>query len=116
MKKLLFIAALSASLFTIGCATPATRVATTVAGAQVITVDAAMKAWADYSNSGKSTQAQIDAVASIYAKYYQAAQAEKAALIAFQAAPENQPKWQTALTVVQSCESELIALVQSLTK
>ena len=123
MKKLILKNALAILLlfatgisFT-GCSTPPTRVATEIAGTQVVTVDAAMKAWADYVRAGHATQAQVDRVHALYDKYYAAALVEQAALVAY--AADNiagKPAYDAALSAVAAFSSDLITLVQSFIK
>lgn len=99
-----------------GCGTPPTRVAVEVAGTQNALVIGAMKAWADYSNAGNTTQSQIDIVKNLYAKYQDAVKIEQTALLAFQASPTNQPAYQTALSVTVATAGDLIAFVHQFTK
>jgi len=50
----------------------AVKIATEVEAATVVTVDGAMKGWADYVNAGKATAPQVTAVHAAYDKYYAA--------------------------------------------
>jgi len=50
----------------------AVKIATEVEAATTITVDGAMKGWADWVNAGKATAPQVTAVHAAYDKYYAA--------------------------------------------
>lgn len=111
---LLVILLCSAPFVGTGCGSTPQATATHVAGAQVLTVDAAMQAWAEWVNAGYATQAQVDAVRDAYMTYYIAAQAEKKTLLAsVQGTDPNAPKdaWQTAASAARAAQNDLIALI-----
>jgi hypothetical protein len=97
-----------------GCSTTADRTAITAAGTQVISVDAAMKAWADYVNQGLATQSQVDQVHALYDKYYAASLVEKAAWTAYVSGASDATAWQKAVSIVAATEKPLIDFITSL--
>lgn len=82
LNKIVLVTMLSITPILIGSGCGSTPVTTAnKANAIVITsVNAGMTLWKDYVNSGKATQAQINAVKSFYTTYYNAELAVKAAL------------------------------------
>lgn len=119
MKKLLPIILLSVSflLFETGCGSTPQAKAVQIAGVQVLTVNTAMHAWADWVNGGHATQQQADDVKALYQKYYMAALVEKKAMQTYLAqvgttnAPPASASWQAAGAALAATEGDLIALV-----
>jgi hypothetical protein len=103
-----------AVLLPTGCSSTPEAVATQAAGTQVLTVDAAMKGWADWVNQGRATQEQVDKVRDLYMTYYIAAKAEEKALIAYVGSSTNNPAsvdWPAAARAVQAAQADLLALI-----
>ncbi len=123
LKNLLAILLLFATGISFsGCATPPTRVAVEVAGTQNALVVGAMKAWADYSNAGNTTQAQIDQVKNLYSKYQKVAAIEKDALIEMQkqegSATDNgaASRFKEASTIAAASEKDLLDFIHQFVK
>ncbi len=97
----------------VGCQAPADRIAVNAAGSIVITVDAGMKAWASYVNSGKATQKQVDTVKDFYQKYYTATILERDAIVAFEQSKTeaNKSAWQNAASIAQASFGNLINVI-----
>jgi len=99
---LLLAGIIAAACFVEGCGTTPARTALTATGIQVVTVDAAMSAWADFVRAGYANPAQVQAVKSAYQHYYNAALAEKAAWMAYASAPTNATPAQVAQAVTEA--------------
>lgn len=97
-----------------GCATPPARIATNVAGTQVITVDAAMNAWRDWVIAGHATQAQVDRVKALYRKYYAAALIEQRGLETY-VNTKDETAYKAALAAVAATSADLISFITQLT-
>jgi hypothetical protein len=89
----------------IGCQTSikSTRVA-------IITIDAAMQAWAEYVNSGKATPEQISKVHLAYGRYYAAIESARAATIAYKTS-NNTNDLQRTLIAVAAAQPQVLNLI-----
>ena len=90
------------------------RAAYVATGSVIVTVDAAMSAWGDYVRAGKATRDDQIRVRDIYLKYQAAIAIERDAVLAAQATKDDGALRQ-ALAVVAASQSDVIALVQTLT-
>jgi hypothetical protein len=86
-------------------------------GVVVTTVDAGMRGWAIYVQSGKATQAQIDAVKAAYNTYYNAQVIAESALEAYVSnGSTNSVDSTTAQASVIAAENSLLALLNQYLK
>jgi hypothetical protein len=98
-----------------GCGTPAART-TQGAGAVTISVESAMNSWGEWVRAGKAPVEDRINVRAAYIKYQQAMQvAEMAAIVALNA-PASQPAYVTALGASSAASTDLVTLIQTLTK
>lgn len=104
---------MSMCLAPMGCGTTPERAALTAAGVQVLTVDAAMKAFHDQAVAGKVTQAQLDAVNKWYPVYYNAGVIQKQAFKAYVASksPDTKQALDVAVASFLSAESNIVAIL-----
>ncbi len=93
-----------------GCASTE-RAAYKSIGTVAISVDAGMKAWAQYVVDGKSTAEQEVKVKAGYVKYQAAMRVAEAAIRAYKADPNTRTFMETAVDVASASASELIELV-----
>lgn len=101
-----------------GCQSKPEVVALKVAGTQVLTVDSAMQAWADWVRAGNASQGQVDAVKAAYEKYYVAAQGEHKALAAYvqarsltNAPPGPEVDYHAAVVALSAAQADLLSLI-----
>ena len=76
----------------------------------VITIDAAMQAWAEYANAGLATPEQIAKVHIAYGRYYAAIESARTATLAYKASG-NTNSLQRALSAVASAEPQVVQLI-----
>lgn len=114
MSKVVVIVGLSASLLigVTGCKTSQTQTAITSESVIVSTVNTAMTAWAQYVNSGKATQVQVDTVKQAYIAYYTAQLSAEAALTAIvSTGSTNNVDIATANVSISNAETALLTLI-----
>jgi hypothetical protein len=125
MKKLIALWSLiiavfitSAALSFIGCKSTPQTVAVKTEGVIIKSVDTAMMAWKDYTDTHVVSQSSIDKVHSAYDKYYRAQIVAKAALEAWIASktPDNEKEWETANRAIGEASANVIELVKGLLK
>lgn len=115
----LAVALICAPSILTGCKSAPEVTATKVVGAQILTVDSAMKAWADWVNQGRATQQQVDDVRNAYMTYFIAAKAEEKALTAYVEAKASNPDapavdWSAASKALQAAQTDLLNLILKL--
>jgi len=102
-----------------GCVTSVPVAVNTANGAAITTVDAAMKAWAAYTQAGLATSNQIVAVSNSYNLYYNSEYVLKSALITVAQSTNGTTIDTTALqaivTVASQSETNIINIINQLT-
>ena len=86
-------------------------------GSTILTVDSAMRAWADYVSQGLATSNQVETVHQAYDKYYAVQLGAKATVDAWIAAktPSNSNEVTQITEAVQASAQALIGIVQQFT-
>lgn len=110
-NKFLSLLLLAALLFS-GCKSTESNLYKAT-GVTVITVDGAMKAWADYVKTGRASQGDQDKARAAYEKYYRAILVEKAAIIAYKSSGETNAL-SKVLGTISAASAELVGLLETL--
>lgn len=112
MKHIFLILCITAGLT--GCSTNSTSTSIKAEGAIITTVDAGMKAWAAYANSGKATTTQINNVENAYNAYYTAQLAAASALETIvTSGSTNTVDIATVNASVTTAEGQLLSMLNS---
>jgi len=113
MKKLIAVIGLALCA---GCSSLTTATIKSE-GVIVTTVDVGMKTWANYVNSGKATQQQVDTVKSAYNTYYNAQLVAEGALEKMiSTGSTNNVDINTADASVATAENSLLTIINSYIK
>jgi hypothetical protein len=116
-KGLLLLLCLSVALLA-GCGTTPGNVAYRSEGTTILTVDAGMRAWADYVAQEKASPGELDAVRNAYERYYAAQMTVKAALELYLATanPDNADALSKLTAAAAEQSTALINLIRQFTK
>lgn len=112
MKHILLVLCIAACLT--GCSTSSTSTSIKAEGAIITTVDAGMKAWAAYANSGKATTTQVNNVMNAYNAYYTAQLAAESALETIvNSGSTNTIDIATVNATITTAETQLLSMLNS---
>jgi hypothetical protein len=84
-------------------------------GVAITTVDAAMQAWAAYTQAGKGTAAQITTVSNAYVLYYNAELTASNAWV-ISVTQTNNSLLQTVTATAQASQTNLLNIIQQITQ